>query len=99
LYALNHHVPLLKQDHQHAQQIAQVLANHQAVEGMLPVKTNIIIFKLKSTELADNLQLHLKRNDILANKVSATELRFVFHLQVTPAQVAQLSKCILQFSG
>lgn len=99
LYALNHHVPLLKQDHQHAQQIAQVLANHQAVESMLPVKTNIIIFKLKSAELADNLQLHLKRNDILANKVSATELRFVFHLQVTPAQIAQLSKCILQFSA
>lgn len=99
LYAINHHVQLLKQDHQHAQQIAQVLTNHQAVEGMLPVKTNIIIFKLKSAEIADNLQLHLKRNDILANKVSATELRFVFHLQVTPAQVAQLSQCILQFGA
>jgi threonine aldolase len=97
LYALKHHVSLLTRDHQHAHQIAQVLANHQAVEGMLPVQTNIIIFKLKSAALADHLQVHLKQHDILANKVSVRELRFVFHLQVTPEQVDQLSKCILQF--
>lgn len=97
LYALEFHVPLLKKDHQHAQQVSAILAAHPAVTGMLPVKTNIIIVELADEQTANRLQQHLKQHHILANKVSARELRFVFHLDVTPAMVEELSKNIQHF--
>lgn len=99
IYALDHHVKLLPIDHEHAKQIARVLKQHHAVESLLPVKTNIVIVKFKSEELADEFKLHLNRNHISANKVSATELRFVFHLQITPADVAELTQVITKFNG
>jgi threonine aldolase len=66
---------------------------------MLPVVTNIIIFKLKDANTADALQQQLKQQHILANKVSATELRFVFHLDVTPTMVNTLCSAIEAFKG
>lgn len=90
LYALQHNTDGLKQDHAHAKAVAGLLTAHPLVEGMLPVETNIIIFKLLNHEIADKLQQHLKAHSILANKVSPTELRFVFHLDVTPAMVERL---------
>lgn len=98
-YALEHHVPLLLQDHAHAQQIAAVLQQHPAVSGMLPVQTNIIIFALHSAEIAQALQTYLLQHGVLANKVSANELRFVFHLDITPAMVEQLAALIVQFKA
>lgn len=97
MHALKHHVAGLKQDHVHAQKVAVVLGNHNLVVGMMPVVTNIIIFKLKDATTADNLHLHLIQQNILANKVSATELRFVFHLDITPDMVNKLCEAIEAF--
>jgi len=99
MHALKYHVAGLKQDHTHAQKVAAVLNNNNLVVGMMPVVTNIIIFKLKNAAIADVLQLQLKQQNILANKVSATELRFVFHLDVTPAMVNKLCDVIARFNG
>ena len=66
---------------------------------MMPVVTNIIIFKLKDANTADALQQQLKQQHILANKVSTTELRFVFHLDVTPTMVNKLCSVIETFKG
>lgn len=97
MHALKHHVVGLKQDHVHAQKVAVVLGNHNLVVGMMPVVTNIIIFKLKDATTADNLHQHLIQQNILANKVSATELRFVFHLDITPDMVNKLCEAIEAF--
>jgi threonine aldolase len=94
LYALQHNAEGLKQDHLHARNIAEVLQHHALVEGMLPVETNIIIFKMLNAEAADRLQQHLKAHGVLANKVSPAELRFVFHLDVTPDMVEKLAGLI-----
>jgi threonine aldolase len=99
IYALKHHVAGLKQDHQHAKQVADVLCNNNLVVSMMPVVTNIIIFKLKDANTADALQQQLKQQHILANKVSATELRFVFHLDVTPTMVNTLCSVMETFKG
>lgn len=98
LYALDHHLAGLKQDHAHAKMVARALSNNPMVEGMLPVETNIIIFKMMNNEIADKLQAHLKANAILANKVSPGELRFVFHLDVTSAMVERLVNVIGEFT-
>jgi threonine aldolase len=54
---------------------------------------------LKDANTADALQQQLKQQHILANKVSATELRFVFHLDVTPTMVNTLCSAIEAFKG
>lgn len=97
LYALEHHVSMLLTDHAHARYIADVLLQHPQVSGMLPVQTNIVIFALQNAQTADALQHHLKQHGVLANKVSANELRFVFHLNITPAMVEQLAILIKAF--
>lgn len=99
LYALQYHVNELKKDHAHAAHIAEVLAKQSWVESMLPVQTNIIIFKLVSAELADAFQTYLKANGVLANKVSATEIRFVFHLDVNEHMIHQLQQLIETFKA
>jgi threonine aldolase len=99
MHALKHHLVGLKQDHAHAQKVAAVLNSNNLVVGMMPVVTNIIIFKLKDAATADALQHQLKQQNILANKVSATELRFVFHLDVRPAMVDKLCSMIEEFKG
>lgn len=99
IYALQHHVKGLKQDHSHAQKVAGVLSSNNLVVGMMPVVTNIIIFKLKDAATADALHQQLKQQNILANKVSSTELRFVFHLGVTPNMVDKLCEFIRTFGG
>jgi threonine aldolase len=99
MYAIKYHVVGLKQDHTHAKQVADVLNRNSLVVGMMPVVTNIIIFKLKDVTTADALQQQLKQQNILSNKVSATELRFVFHLDVTPDMVNKLCSAIEAFNG
>lgn len=98
IYALQHNVSKLAIDHQHAQKIAQVLAEQAFVKSMLPVKTNIIIFKLIDAKVADSLQAYFKSKNIIANKVSADELRFVFHLDVTESMIDELLKTITSYS-
>lgn len=99
LYALDHHVERLGQDHAHARQVASVLDSHPLVDGMLPVETNIIIFAMLNTEMADKLQAHLSSHGVLANKVSPNEIRFVFHLDITPAMVERLCHVIGSFTA
>lgn len=98
LYAIEHNISLLKQDHQHATHIASVLKVQSFVDGMMPVETNIIIFKLTSVDVADTFQTYLKSNNILANKVSENELRFVFHLNISADAVAKLEAAIVNFN-
>lgn len=99
LFALQHNVNGLKQDHAHAKQVAKVLQQNKNVLNMLPVVTNIVIFKMVNEGVANTFQSQLKQHGILANKVSATELRFVFHLDITPDMVNQLCKVIDEFNG
>lgn len=98
IYALNHHIKGLLIDHAHAHQIATLLQQHQLVKSMLPVQTNIIIFKMVSPQAADALKEHLLKHHILANKVSIDELRFVFHLDVTDDDVHRLEQVLTNFT-
>ncbi len=47
IYALDHHIPKLKEDHRRAREIASHLMTLNYVEEIAPVASNIIIFKLK----------------------------------------------------
>jgi threonine aldolase len=87
IYALKNNVARLKQDHEHAQQIAAVLKEKDFVENILPVETNIIIFSLKPPQTSLHFVEKLKEESILGYAISPTSVRLVLHLDITPEMV------------
>jgi threonine aldolase len=93
LYALNHHIERLKEDHDNAKRIAGELCQKKFVGEILPVETNIIIFSLKEKTPAEFVQA-LKKENILVLPMSTTQVRMVLHLDVTKLMVEQVRKVI-----
>lgn len=94
LYALEHHVQRLQEDHTHAQILTNVLREKDFVGEILPVETNIIIFEVKGRFTAPDLVTTLKQSNILAIAISPTQIRLVLHLDITPAMVEETIKTI-----
>lgn len=87
LYALEHQVARLKEDHAHAQILAHALKEKDFVGEILPVETNIIIFEVKGRFTAPDLVTTLQRSNILTIAISPTQMRLVVHLDITPAKI------------
>jgi len=82
LYALEHHIERLVEDHIHAQKLAGVLANHPAVEALLPVETNIVIFDLKPPYTAESFTAYMRNHQILVHPIGPRSIRMVTHLDI-----------------
>lgn len=79
IYALDHNIPLLAEDHKRARKIADFLQNIPQVDYVLPTETNIIIFALKDTAPASFLQ-KVEKEGIKAIPFGKNEVRMVTHL-------------------
>ncbi|WP_336514183.1 low-specificity L-threonine aldolase [Pollutibacter soli] len=89
LYALNHHVDRLKTDHEQAALLGAAIAKKDMVAEMLPVETNIIIFRLKPGLTAPELVKLLEGKDVLAYAITPEKVRLVVHLDIIPAMLQQ----------
>ena len=83
LYALDHHIERLSDDHQRALEIALVLKGQSYVKAVEATETNIVIFYLEdhmnqSKFLSDLAEQHVKISDMGQGK-----LRIVTHLDYT----------------
>src|SRR2546423_3933252 len=87
IYALDHHIERLKEDHDHAKRIAAALSEKDFVGELLPVETNIIIFEIKGRKKPAAFVAELKKENILALAMSASQVRMVLHLDVTKEMV------------
>jgi threonine aldolase len=94
IYALKNNIERLKQDHDHAKQIAEALSKKNFVTEILPVETNIIIFEVTQPWNAPSFVDKLKEFDILGYPISATQVRLVTHLDITPAMVEKTIEVI-----
>jgi threonine aldolase len=83
IYALQNNIERLKEDHEHAKQIAAVIAKKDFVQLVLPVETNIIIFELKDGMTAPTLVNKLKEKEILCYAIAPDRVRLVLHLDIT----------------
>ena len=80
LYALEHNVSRLAEDHRRAKEIGAVLSTLNWVEKVEPVETNILIFSVK-TGLDENLLIQkLKERNIFISSLGKGKLRIVTHL-------------------
>ena len=89
IYALNHHIDRLAQDHEHAKMIAAALEEKEFTESILPVETNIIIFSLRPPFSSKIFVEKLKGFGILGHSISPTQVRLVTHLDIKPDMVEQ----------
>jgi threonine aldolase len=94
IYALDHHVKRLAEDHRRAKAIEVALREAPYVEGVLPVETNIVIFTLRPTWTAKAFVQQLTEKDIKAVTVGPGSVRFVTHLDFDDAMLDQLREAL-----
>lgn len=87
LYALQHNVGRLEEDHRHAREIAATIREKEFVNHLLPVETNIIIFEVKDAGGAPALVTKMKDLGILGYAIAPNRVRLVVHLDITPDMV------------
>ena len=85
LYALEHHIDRLAEDHANARLLAEGIADLPAVQlDPAEVETNIVIFDLVGARYtASSLAEELKRRGVLVGAVGPMRIRMVTHLDVS----------------
>jgi threonine aldolase len=96
LYALDHHVGRLEEDHENARRLANGLAN---LPGILidpkQVATNIVLFDVTGTGLdADTLVERLSAKGVLLIAFGPATIRAVTHLEITTADIDEAIEII-----
>lgn len=94
LYALDHHVARLAEDHQHARRIAAALQAQPWVDEILPVETNIVIVHTRPAPAA--VLAALGAAGIRAVPFGPQALRFVTHLDFSTEMAAEFEQRLLQ---
>jgi threonine aldolase len=89
IYALDHQVERLKIDHQHARALESTLNSLSYVDHVMPVQTNIVIFKVAEGLMALDVVEKLTAQGILCNTTNRDTIRFVTHLDITSEMMDQ----------
>ncbi|KYP13266.1 GntG family PLP-dependent aldolase [Flavihumibacter sp. CACIAM 22H1] len=94
LYALDHHIDRLQEDHMHARQLAAALEKKDFIGSILPVETNLLIFEVKGRFTAATLAATLEHYGVRCLAISPTQIRMVTHLGIHSAMISQLVQLI-----
>lgn len=89
IHALDHHLPLLKKDHERAAILGKTLSALSYVHAVLPVHTNIVIFTLKDSYPAEKFIADMAAKNMQATIFGKQQIRFVTHFQFGDAQLEQ----------
>jgi threonine aldolase len=96
IYALEHHIARLAEDHDHAKQLARALTKIPCV-SLNPdhVETNIIVFDVRGHQLPPaDLVAALKKEGLLLNAIGGTSFRAVTHLDISAQDIQQAGQII-----
>ena len=80
IYALDHHVDRLAEDHKRASELGEKLKEQDYVGEVEPVETNIVIFYLKDPKKEASFMEQLKKQNIRISNMGQGKLRIVTHL-------------------
>ncbi|GIV33150.1 MAG: threonine aldolase [Chitinophagales bacterium] len=80
IYALDHHVPRLKEDHKRARALGETLQSASFVSELYPVETNIVLFTLNDKYDDHSFLKKLQEENILAVAMAPRMMRMVTHL-------------------
>lgn len=95
IYALDHHIDRLNEDHTRAKKLGAALQNLSWVKSVMPVDTNIVIFEVAQGLTPEKVLAKFGEHHIKALPFSASEIRLVTHLDFTDSM---LDKCLDVFA-
>jgi threonine aldolase len=101
IYALDHHLERLKEDHQNAKRLAVGLKELKGV-SIEPkhVETNIVIFDIADTGMiASQVAEAIKKEGVLIHAFGKTQIRLVTHLDVSNDDIEGALKAIEKVFG
>ncbi len=91
IYALDHHVERLAEDHRRARLLGECLASLPWVAELYPVETNIVAFRPDPGQItAPELLAELRQQQILASSFDGGFLRMVTHLDISDGQMERV---------
>lgn len=100
LYALDHHIDRLAEDHELASSLGAEISKLPWVKEVLPVETNIVIFDMtEDAPLAADLVESLKAEGILVGAFGHRRIRVVTHIDVNPEAGAALMRALSRHLG
>lgn len=91
LYALDHHIDRLSEDHQHAKSIEKILSQQSFIRDIFPVETNIVIAECDPSFNLKNFIDKMRDQGVLFFSISPTRFRMVTHLDVNSQMIEALS--------
>ncbi|RZJ80826.1 MAG: threonine aldolase [Flavobacterium sp.] len=94
IYALDHHVNRLADDHAHAKALALALSEANFVSSVMPVETNIVLFDVTPNYKVEQVIKALEAKGIFCNSTSTKTIRFVTHLDITATMVDEAVEII-----
>ncbi|MDO1514401.1 GntG family PLP-dependent aldolase [Maribacter confluentis] len=98
IYALDHHIDRLAEDHKRAKEIGEVLVARPFIKKVEPIETNIVIFEIDESYMTSmDFVEKLKEKDILIIGMGQGKLRMVTHLDYTQAMHEQLLSQLVSF--
>lgn len=83
IYALDHHINRLTDDHQRAQEIGAKLQSLSYVKKVEPIETNIVIFYLNDNVKEEKFMQKLQEKNVIISNMGNGKLRIVTHLDYT----------------
>ena len=98
-YAIDHNLPLLKEDHRRAKLLAEAISGCSKLEiDPETVETNIVIFEVKSENVESALQKVEKRG-ICMVPFGAGTIRATFHFEIDDSDLETIIKVIKELFG
>ncbi len=96
LYALDHHIERMRDDHQNAKRLASFVEQVRGLSILFPVETNIVVARVdESFMTVDNLLAALKERGVLAVPFGAGRVRMVTHLDVSADDIERAGEALL----
>lgn len=98
IYALDHHITRLKEDHARAKILGQELSRLPWVRSVMPVDTNIVIFSVIPSTTPEQVLARLAEHNIKAIKFGPQEIRLVTHLDFNDAMLEKAVSVVKKLS-
>ena len=83
IYALDHHIERLQEDHKSAKKIGEALNRSNLIKEVEPIETNIIIFYVNDHVDENEFVKALRSKNLLISSMGEGKLRMVTHLDFT----------------
>lgn len=89
LFALDNNIDRLSIDHERARTLGNALEQLDYVRSVMPIETNIVVFKLKNMDMVTECVGQLKSHGVLAIPFGEDMVRFVTHLDINEGDIAE----------